>query len=128
MRYEKLSLGAWNVRTTNDSTDSVRPERATAIISHELHNARIDICAFSEVRREGTGNLTEKEYSFYWSGGASKEAGVGFAISNSLSNVHLDISDRLVTLRIQLKSGVHLKLVSVYAPTIQRSQEEKELF
>ena len=30
-------------------------------------------------------------------------------------------------LRIQLKSGNHLKLVSVCAPTMQRSQEEKEL-
>ena len=34
--YEKLSFGAWNVRTTNDSVDSVRPERATSIISREL--------------------------------------------------------------------------------------------
>lgn len=58
-RYEKLSLGAWNVRTTNDSVDSIHPERATAIISRELENAHIDICAFSEVRREGTGNLIE---------------------------------------------------------------------
>ena len=115
-RYEKLSLGAWNVRTTNDSADSVRPERATAIVSCELQNAHIDICAISEVRREGTGNLIEKEYTFYWSGGDKKEAGVGFAVSNSLSNVHLDISnisDRLMTLRIQLESGNYLKLVSV---------------
>ena len=130
-RYEKLSFGAWNVRTTNDSADSIRPERATAIISCELQKAHIDICALSEVRREGTGNLIEKEYTFYWSGGDKKEAGVGFAVSNSLSSVHLDISnisDRLMTLRIQLKSGNHLKLVSVYAPTMQRSQEEKEIF
>jgi len=27
-----IKLGAWNVRTTNDSDGSVRPERATAII------------------------------------------------------------------------------------------------
>ena len=37
------------------------------------------------------------------------------------------ISDRLMVLRIQLHSEF-LKLVSVYAPTMQRSQEEKELF
>ena len=131
-RYEKLSLGAWNVRTTNDSVDSIRPERATAIISRELENAHINICALSEVRREGTGNLIEKEYTYYWrSGGDKKEAGVGFAVANTLSNVTLDIlniSDRLMTIRMQLKSGNHLKLISVYAPTMQRSQEEKELF
>ena len=83
------------------------------------------------MRREGTGNLIEREYTFYWCGGDKKEAGVGFAVSNTLSNVTLDISnisDRLMTLRIQLKSGTYLKLVSVYAPTLQHSQEEKELF
>ena len=130
-RYEKLSLGAWNVRTTNDSVDSIRPERAIAIISRELENAHINICALSEVRREGTGNLIEKEYTYYWSGGDKKEAGVGFAVANTLSNVTLDISnisDRLMTIRMQLKSGNHLKLISVYAPIMQRSQEEKELF
>ena len=84
--YEKLSLGAWNVRTTNDSVDSIRPERATAIISFfELENVHIDICALSEVRREGTGNLIEKEYTYYWSGGDKKEAGVGFAVANLAS-------------------------------------------
>ena len=130
-RYQKLSLGAWNVRTTNDSIDSIRPERATAIISRELKSANIDICAISEVRKEGTGSLIEKDYTFYWSGGAKKEAGVGFAVSNSLSNVTLDIShisDRLMTLRLQLEAGNYLKIVSVYGPTMQRPQEEKESF
>ena len=47
-----LALGAWNVRTTNDTIDSIRPERATAIITRELAKANIDICALSEVRRE----------------------------------------------------------------------------
>ena len=39
---QNLKLGAWNVRTTNDSTESCRPERATAIISRELRKANID--------------------------------------------------------------------------------------
>ena len=81
--------------------------------------------------REGTGNIVENDYTIYWSGGARKEAGVGFAISNSLSNVTLDlkpISDRLMCLRLQLTSGEYLKLVSVSGPNMQRSQEEKELF
>ena len=45
-------------------------------------------------------------------GQAPHEAGVGFAVSNKLSIVALDIlciSDRLMTLRIPLKSGNHLK-------------------
>ena len=126
-----FTIGAWNVRTTNDSDDSIRPERATAIITRELSKANIDICALSEVRREGQGNLVERDYTIYWSGGTKKEAGVGFAISNKLSSfvmTTVPISDRLMILRIQLRSGKYLKLVSVYAPTMQRSQEEKELF
>ena len=126
-----LALGAWNVRTTNDSIDSIRPERATAIITRELAKAHIDICALSEVRREGQGNLVERDYSIYWSGGTKKEAGVGFAISNKLSSFEMTtvpISDRLMVLRIRLNSGKYLKLVSVYAPTMQRTQEEKEHF
>lgn len=130
-KKQKLNLAAWNVRTTNDSVNSCRPERATAIISKELETARIDICALSEVRRERTGNIVEKDYTIYWSGGNKKEAGVGFAISNRLSNVTLDllpVSDRIMVLRLQLKSGEFLKLVSVYGPTMQRSNEEKEHF
>lgn len=45
-----LNLGAWNVRTTNDSKSSIGPERATALICRELEKALIDICAISEVR------------------------------------------------------------------------------
>ena len=128
---QKINLGAWNVRTTNDSKESCRPERATAIICRELEKAEIDICALSEVRRPGSGNIVERSHTIYWSGGSKKEAGVGFAISNKLSNLGLTlmpISDRLMFLRVQLKCGKFLKLISVYAPTMQRTQEEKEQF
>ena len=38
---QKMKLGAWNVRTTNDSPDSCRPERATAIISQALKSVTL---------------------------------------------------------------------------------------
>ena len=78
----------------------------------------------SEEGRNRKINQKRIHFLLHWSGGDKKEAGVGFSVSNSLSNVHLDISnisDRLMTLMIQLKSGNHLKLVmfvSVYAPTL----------
>ena len=37
----KLTLGAWSVRTTNDSDDSIRPERATAIIVVDQEQATL---------------------------------------------------------------------------------------
>ena len=77
-----LNLAAWNVRTTNDSVNSLRPERATAIICRALEEADVDICALSEVRRPGTGNIKERSHTIYWSGGEDKTAGVGFAVSN----------------------------------------------
>ena len=127
-RYEKLSPAAWNVRTTNDCQFS---PSGTCNSNHLTWITKCShICAISKVRREGINNLIEKEFTFYWSGGDKKKAGVCFAVSNLLSNVHLDISnisERLMTLRIQLKSGNHLKLISAYAPTMQQSQE-KELF
>ena len=57
-----FALRAWNIRTTNDSDESCRPERATAIICSELKRLCIDICALSEVRRPGTGNIVEKSH------------------------------------------------------------------
>ena len=102
-----LKLGAWNVRTTNDSDASIRPEPATAIKCKELEKSSIDICALSEVRRPGTGNLVEKSHTIFWSGSDKKEAGVGFAIRNKLliqSDLNpIPINDRLSTLRVLLK-------------------------
>ena len=69
---------------TNDSDDSMRPERATAIICRELEKAAIDICALSEVRRPGTGNTIKRSHTIFWSASDKREAGVGFAVSNSL--------------------------------------------
>jgi len=54
-----------------------------------------------------------------------------YNIYNKLSSFAITIvpiNDRLMALRIQLRSGKYLKLVSVYAPTMQRPQEEKEPF
>ena len=82
-----FNLATWNVRTTNDSDNSVRPERATAIICRELERAEIDICALTEVRRPNSGNIVEKSRTIFWSGGQGKNAGVGFAVSNKLENI-----------------------------------------
>lgn len=84
-RREPLTLGAWNLRTTNDSDTSIRPERTTAIIFRELEKAGIDICSLSEVRLPGSGNVVERSHTIFWSGGEDKTAGVGFAISNKLA-------------------------------------------
>lgn len=58
-----------------------------------------------------------------------KTTGVGFAISNKLDQVNpVPINNRLTTARIPLKDNTHLTLISVYAPTMQRSEVDKESF
>ena len=113
----KLTLGAWNVRTTNDSDDSIRPERATVIICRELEKAGIDICALSEVRRQEF-NTIERSHTIFWSG----------SLLSQFKMNPKPINDRFSTLRLKLMDGSHLTLISVYGPTMQRAQEEKERF
>ena len=122
-KKQLLNLAAWNVRTTNDSVNSIRPERATAIICRALQEADIDICELSDVRRPGPGNIKERSHTIFWSGGEDKTAGVGFAVCNKLSNINpIRISDRIMTARVELENNSYLTLISVYGPTMQRPE------
>ena len=68
----------------------------------------------------------------FWSEGEKKETGVGFAIRNEFISKYdlnpIPINNRVSTLRIMLKENDYLTLISVYEPTMQRTQEEKEQF
>lgn len=66
-------------------------ERVIVIIFREFVIVNIDICVFSEVRCEGIGNIVERDYIIYWSGGNKKEVGVGFVVFNRLLNVIFDL-------------------------------------
>ena len=128
-RSKHLNLAAWNVRTTNDSDSTITPERATAIICKELEKAGIDICALSEVRRPRTGNVKERSHTIFWSGGEDRTTGVGFVISNKFGHLNpVPVNEKIMTARVPLNNDVHLTLISVYAPTMQRSPVEKESF
>ena len=123
------------MRTLMDSTSSDRPERRTAIIARELQRCRIDIAALSETRRAGEGQLKEEKggYTFFWKGKPADEArnhGVGLAIKNQLVNhlseLHVGISERLMTFRLVLANNQTVTVVSAYAPTLDSDVEEKE--
>lgn len=65
----------------------------------------------------------------FWSSGTDGTAGVGFAISDRFDHINpVPINDRPITARIPLKNNTHLTLISVYAPTVQRTMVEKESF
>ena len=74
-----------------------------SVICREVEKACIDICALSEVRRPGPGNIVERSHAIFWSGGIEKSAGVGLAISNKLVTRGINpipINDRLMPVRI----------------------------
>ncbi|KAI0212570.1 hypothetical protein LSAT2_002517, partial [Lamellibrachia satsuma] len=95
----------------------------------------IDIAALQETRLEGQGTLQEKNHTFFWIGkepGIRREAGVGFAIANSLvkqlPTLPTGISERLITLRIPIGKTRYATVISAYAPTMTNPDQAKEEF
>ena len=114
------------------ATSGRSPYTATASgVTDEQHHRLSISHSGKQCLNLGTGNIVERSHTIFWSGGEERTAGIGFAISNRLAAKGITptpISDRLMSLRIQLKGGNHLTVISVNRPTMQRSQEEKEQF
>lgn len=132
-----MTFGAWNVRTLLDRDGNVCPERKTAIVARELHRYNVDVAALSETHLADEGELVEDGggYTFFWKGTPLSEprrSGVGFAIKNQLvkrlEECPVHISDRVTTLRLHLDKDNYLNVISVYAPTLYKSDEIKEKF
>lgn len=128
----KLRIGAWNVRTLQDSDQNTVPERKTAIISRLFQNLNLDIVALSETRFPDESQLEEVGggYTFFWKGrpiDECRQSGVGFAIKSSvvrqLSSFPMGISDRIMTLRLSIGKDRWATLISVYAPTMTNSEQ-----
>ncbi|PFX16641.1 Craniofacial development protein 2 [Stylophora pistillata] len=128
-------FGTWNVRTLMDTENSERPERRTAFVAREFRQYNIDIAALQETRR-AEGELTEKGagYTFFWKGKEENEQrihGVGSAVKNelirNLEELPVGVSERLMTLRLKLKSNQQATVISAYAPTLQAETEDKEI-
>ena len=132
-----LRLATWNIRTLcpgiSNDPNLINDARKTAVINRELKRLSIDVAALQETRLLSSGSIREEDYTFYWQGKASGEHrmhGVGFAVRNSL------LSDctppavgttRILTMRLDTTSGP-VNIVSVYAPTLTSSEEEKDKF
>jgi len=74
-------------------------------------------------------------YTFFWKGlpeSSRRIHGVGFAIRTSLLSRFPEsptaVSERLMTLRIQLAKGRHVTLTSTYAPTLVADDAAKDRF
>ncbi|XP_045446396.1 uncharacterized protein LOC123654541 [Melitaea cinxia] len=132
-----MTFGAWNVRTLLDRDINICPERKTAIVARELLRYDVDVAALSETHLAEEGELVEHGggYTFFWKGLAASEprrSGVGFAIKNrlvkQLEECPIHISDRVTTLRLHLRNNKYLNVISVYAPTLDKSDDIKDKF
>ena len=107
-----------------DNQRSDGPERCTAFVVPELRRLDIDIAALQETRLADEGQLTEVGggYTFYWIG---KDAtahwlyGVCFAVKNELvknmDNLSVGISERLMTLQINIEKKTESRIRSNFA-------------
>ena len=114
-----------------DQPSSKRPERRTALVTKELQRLNIDIAALSETRFSDEDQLVEigTGYTLFWFGkpkGERRDGGVGFAIRTTLVDqleCPSSISDRIMKLRVPLSCGRYLSILSVYAPTLQATED-----
>ena len=95
---------------------------------------RLDVCCLQETRWEGgsarTLGVAGARYKLFWSGCDRGLAGVGVMVSEKwIEDVVgvVRISERLLLLRLAVGKIV-LNIVSVYAPQVGRTMEEKEEF
>ena len=135
----EMKIGSWNVRTLlpDTRTAAARPERTTALVSRELGRLGIDIAALAETRLADEGELEEVGggYTFFWKGvdeGEDRQAGVGFAIKTELvkqlDELPSGTSKRVISMRLPLESGRFVTIISVYAPILRSSEEDKGIF
>ena len=130
IKQRPLVVACWNVRTLLDTGLGAR--RCTALIACELARYNIDIAALSETRLPDEGSLAAMGtcYTFFWSGlpsVARRIHGDGFAVRTALlqstQESPIAIDQRLMTLWLSLAT-----FVSVYSPTLDSSDDEKDRF
>ena len=120
-----------DVRTLLDLEKTTRPERRTALVTKELQRLNIDMAALSETRLSGEDQIMELKsgYTLFWVGkpeGERRDGGVGLSIKATLVDKierPSSINERIMKLRIPLTCGRHLSVLSVYAPTMQATEE-----
>ena len=116
-----------------EDLQSINDMRRTAVIDRELKRLKIDIACLQETRLPDSGSLKETNYTFFWQGrltDAPKQHGVGFAVRNTLiPSIEPPSSgtERMITLRLNTSAGP-ANIISVYAPTLCSTPEEKDHF
>ena len=86
----------------------------------------------SETRRPGSGKISFRCFTYYWSGmnNSGRLKGVAIAVSSRLQPLFVEVipvDERIMRLRLKHTWGF-MSLVVVYAPTEVCGADEKEMF
>ena len=124
-RTNDLNVATWNVRTM------LAPGKMEEI-GREMIKFKYDLIALQEIRWKGQGEMKKKLYTVLYSGNEDRRGnrGTGFIISEKARRNILGfepINERICKIRIKGKFR-NISLLSVYAPTENAEEKEKEGF
>ena len=130
IKQRPLVVASWHVRTLQDTGLGAR--RCTVIITGEPARYNIDIAALSETRLPDDGSLVEMGTgcTFFRSGlptVVGRIHGVGFAARTALLQ-RTQESPIAIDERLPLAKNRFATFVSVYAPTLDLSEDVKDRF
>jgi endonuclease/exonuclease/phosphatase family metal-dependent hydrolase len=120
-----VKIATWNVKTMLQAGKMNE-------IADEMMKYKLEIIALQEVRWQGRGRIDKKEFSMLYSGTEQRSGlyGTGFMIQNKVRKCLMEfepINERICRIRLKGKFR-NISLLSVHAPTEERSDEEKESF
>ena len=95
---------------------------------------KLDFCCVQETKWKGNGarsiEAAGMKYKFFWKGGEDRSLGVGILVEEKWIEKVIEVkrvSERVMLVRVLVGKQV-LNLVSVYAPQVGRTMDEKEDF
>lgn len=116
-----LRVGTVNVGTMHGRS---------AEVSEMLKERKLDFCCLQETRWKGGSAKQIGSYKFFWVGSKGGDSGVGVMVAQKWTQNVIGvtrINDRLIVVRLSIGKTI-LNLISVYAPQVGRSMEDKEEF
>lgn len=122
-KREEIRIASWNVKTMSQQGKIHNTIK-------EMKRMRIDILGISEMRWPNTGDIYIEEYRVLYSGTTNgrHERGVGFVLNKKTAQcvkAFIPISERITLIQMKA-SPVDINIIQIYAPTLDREDEEVE--
>lgn len=99
---------------------------------NELNKIKWEIVGLAEVRKKGEELVKRKNGNyFYYFGETAGQKGVGWYIKGEIWNKIVEIkkiNERICMLKLELEEKINISIIQVYAPTLDSTEEEKNLF